>query len=195
MPTPLRVEVMPPYPSHCRIRNLAYFRFFLSSPAKGYPCKSKNDRWGQRAMLKRRARKAYSLLEVVLAGGICASALVPALAFMRDGLTLAEAIDARHLMLMYGVSKMEEQLAIVSATWTDGTANGDFAADGHANIRYSLSRSDAPASGGINNRLMNVSITTYWDDDGDDAMDPSEMRTILTTKIGKSVSYENKAAR
>lgn len=145
-------------------------------------------------MLRRRARKAYSLLEVVLAGGICASALVPALAFMRDGLTLADAIDARHLMLMYGVSKMEEQLAIVSASWTEGTENGDFAADGHANIRYSLSRSDAPASGGISNRLMNVSVTTYCDDDGDDAMDPSEMRTILTTKIGKSASYENKAA-
>ena len=56
-----------------------------------------------------------------------------------------------------------------------------------------MTRSDAPASGGIDNRLMNVSVTTYSDDNGNDAMDASEVRTTLTTKIGKLVSYENKA--
>ena len=40
---------------------------------------------------------------------------------------------------------------------------------------------------------MNVSVTTYSDDNGDDAMDASEMRTTLTTKIAKLVSYETKA--
>jgi hypothetical protein len=144
-------------------------------------------------MLRRRARNAYSLLEVVMASAICATALVPALAFMRDGMTLAETVDARHLLLVYGVSKMEEQLAIVAATWAEGTASGDFAADGHANIRYNVSRSDAPVDGGINDRLMSVTVTTYSDDDGDDAMDAAEMRITVTTKIGKLVSYENKA--
>ena len=44
-----------------------------------------------------------------------------------------EAIDKRHMLLLYGVSKMEEQLAIVAATWTHGErVTGDFAADGHA---------------------------------------------------------------
>ena len=57
-----------------------------------------------------------------------------------------------------------------------------------------MTRSDAPASGGIDNRLMNVSVTTYSDDDGDDTLDATEMRTTLTTKIGKLVSYENKAS-
>jgi hypothetical protein len=41
---------------------------------------------------------------------------------------------------------------------------------------------------------MSVTITTYGDDDGDDTMDAAEMRTVLTTKISKLVSYENKAA-
>jgi hypothetical protein len=145
-------------------------------------------------MLRHRAPKAYSLLEVVLASGICATALVPALALLRDSMTLADNIDTRHLLVLYGVSKMEEQLAVVAATWTTGTANGDFAADGHANIRYTVTRSDNPASGGITGRLMNVAVTTYSDDDGDDTMDATEMRTTLTTKIGKLVSYENKAA-
>jgi len=142
----------------------------------------------------RRNQRGYSLLEVVMASTICATALVPALAMLRDGMSLAELIDTRHLLLSYGVSKMEEQLAIVAATWTQGSANGDFAADGHANIRFTVTRSDAPASGGIVSRLMNVSVTTYSDDDGDDAMDAAEMRTTLTTKIAKAVSYENKAS-
>ena len=57
-----------------------------------------------------------------MASAICATALVPALAFMRDGMTLGDDIDTTHMLLTYGVSKMEEQLAIVGATWTDGTS-------------------------------------------------------------------------
>jgi hypothetical protein len=141
-----------------------------------------------------RASNAYSLLEVVLASAICATALVPALALMRDGVSLGETIDKRHLILIYGVSKMEEQMAVVAATWTTGTASGDFAADGHDNIRYTVTRSDDPASGGITNRLMAISVTTYCDDDADDLLDTSELRTVLTTKIGKLASYEYKAS-
>jgi hypothetical protein len=144
--------------------------------------------------MRRRAASAYSLLEVVMASTICATALVPALAFMRDGMTLATTIDTNHMLLTYGVSKMEEQLAIVAATWTEGNLAGDFAADGHANIRYSVTRSDTPASGGIDNRLMSVSVTTYSDDDGDDTMDAIEARITVTTKISKLVSYENAAS-
>jgi hypothetical protein len=145
-------------------------------------------------MLRHRAPKAYSLLEVVMAAAICAAALVPALAMLRDGMTVADNIDTRHLLLIYSVSKMEQQLAVVAATWTTGTANGDFAADGHASIRYTVTRSDDPGSGGITGRLMSITVTTYSDDDGDDNMDASEMRTTVTTKIGKCVSYENLAS-
>jgi hypothetical protein len=145
-------------------------------------------------MSRRCAPKAYSLLEVVLASAICASALVPALAFLRDGMALGDAIDTRHLLLLYGVSKMEERLAVVAATWSEGTVAGDFAADGHTNIRYIATQSDDVGSGGIADRLMSVSITTYYDEDGDDALDAAEMRTSMTTKIGKFISYENKAS-
>ena len=138
--------------------------------------------------------KGYSLLEVVLASTICATALVPALAFLRDGTVLTDTIDKRHLLLIYGVTTMEEQMAVVAANWTEGTTSGDFATDGHANIRYTVTRSDDPASGGIVDRLMSISVTTYNDDDGDDTLDAAEMRTILTTKVGKLVTYENKAS-
>jgi hypothetical protein len=145
-------------------------------------------------MPRRRARTAYSLLEVVMASAICATALVPALALMRDGMTLANTIDTQHMLLTYAVSKMEQQLAVIGASWTEGTTTGDFASDGHANIRFSVTTSDAPASGGIDNRLMNVSVTTYSDDDNDDTMDAAEARITVTTKIGKLQSYETKAA-
>ena len=120
--------------------------------------------------------------------------LVPALALIRDSMTLANTIDTRQLLLTYAISKMEERLAVVGATWVESTVTGDFAADGHANIRFSASTSDAPASGGIDNRLMNVSVTAYSDDDGDDTMDATEDRIVVTTKIGKLMSYENKAS-
>ena len=140
-------------------------------------------------MPRRRARNAYSLLEVVMASAICATALVPALAFMRDGMSLATTIDTKHMLLTYAVSKMEEQLAVAGATWTEGTSGGDFVADGHANIRFTVTQSDAPASGGIDDRLMNVSVTTFSDDDSDDTMDAAEARITVTTKISKLATY------
>jgi hypothetical protein len=141
-----------------------------------------------------RTIQAYSLLEVVLASAICATALVPALAFLRDGMALADAIDRRHLLLLYGISQMEEQLAVTAATWNEGSASGDFATDGHPNIRFIANRSDDAGSGGITDRLMSVSVTTYSDDDDDDSLDAAEMRTIVSTKIAKLVTYANKAS-
>ncbi len=138
-------------------------------------------------------RRAYSLLEVVMASAICASALVPALAVMRDGMSLCDIVDTRHLLLMYGVSKMEEQLAIVGATWATGTLNGNFAADGQSRIRYIVTRSDSAANGGITNQLMAITVTTFSDDNGNGSMDTSEARLAFTTKVAKLGSYVTKA--
>ena len=137
--------------------------------------------------------RGYSLLEVVLASAICVSALVPALAILRDGILAAEKIDTRHMLLLYGVRTMEEQLAVVSAGWTQGTASGDFASDGHSNIRYSVTRSDNAGNGGIANRLMAISVTAYDDEDGDDAPDAGEPQITFTTKISKLATYESMA--
>jgi hypothetical protein len=140
---------------------------------------------------RQRRAAAYSLLEVVLASSICTAALVPALAVMRDGMSAAEKIDSQHLMLLFGVSKMEEQLAMVAANWTTGSLNGDFALQGQANIRYSSTTSDSVASGGIVGRLMNVSVTVYYDDNGNDSMDAAEIRSTFTTKVSKLATYES----
>jgi hypothetical protein len=145
-------------------------------------------------MRRARAADGYSLLEVVMASAICATALVPALAFMRDGMTLATTIDTKHMLLTYAVGKMEEQLAVIGSTWSEGTVAGDFAADGHPNIRFVATTSDAPVSGGIDGRLMSVVVTAYSDDNTNDVMDAAEARIIVTTKVSKLMSYEYEAS-
>lgn len=112
---------------------------------------------------------------------------------MRDGMTLGDIVDTKHLLLIYGVSKMEEQLAIVGATWATGTLTGNFSAEGQSTIRYSVTRSDSAASGGITNQLMVISVTTYNDDNANSTMDSSEPRLTFTTKVAKSVSYATRA--
>jgi hypothetical protein len=134
------------------------------------------------------------MLEVMLASSICITAIVPALAMLRDGIALGDMIDTRHLLLTYSVSKMEEQLAVIGATWPTGTVTGNFASDGQSTIRYSVTRSDAVVDGGIVGKLMVVTVTTYSDDNGNSAMDASEARTIMTTKVAKLVSYVTKAS-
>jgi hypothetical protein len=133
------------------------------------------------------------MLEVVLAASICIGAIVPALKVLRDGIALGDIIDARHLLLTYAVTKMEEQLAIIGATWATGTLVGNFAADGHSGIRYAVTRSDAVVDGGVVGKLMVVTVTAYSDDNGNSAMDPSEARTTMTTKTANLASYVTKA--
>jgi hypothetical protein len=157
---------------------------------------SSNDRYGKRRILRRgrsSPRSGYSLLEVVLAAAICASALVPALAVMRDGMTLGDIVDTKQLLLIYGVSKMEEQQAVVGATWATGAVTGNFASEGQSSIRYSVTRSDSAGSGGITNQLMAITVTTYSDDNANSTMDSSEARLTFTTKVAKSVSYATRA--
>jgi hypothetical protein len=134
------------------------------------------------------------MLEVVLASSICLTALVPALAMLRDGIALGDIIDTRHLLLAYSVSKMEEQVAIVGATWATGTLTGNFASDGQSSIRYSVTRSDAVVDGGVVGKLMVVTVTTFSDDNGNNTMDSSEARTTMATKVAKLVSYVTKAS-
>jgi hypothetical protein len=138
-------------------------------------------------------RRGYSLLEVMLASTICAAALVPAMAILRDGMRNASTIDTRHMLHLFGVQMMEEQLATIGATWANGSQSGDFSADGHANLRYNVTRFDSAANGGIPNRLMAVTVTAYSDDNGNDALDAGESRTTFTTKVSKLANYEARA--
>ena len=125
-----------------------------------------------------------------MASTLAGIALVGALAMLRDGVEASRTIDQRQLMTGYGVSKLEEQLALVAGNWASGTVSGDFAADGNSAIRYVATRSDAAANGGLVNRLMHIQVTTYYDADGDDVLDADEKRCVFRTKVGKFATYE-----
>lgn len=132
-------------------------------------------------------------MEVVAASALMALALVPALEILRDGMKWSRDVDTREKLLLYGVSKLEQHTALVAASWTPSTASGDFAGDGHGDVRYDVVRSDDPSDGGLTNQLMNITVTTYLDQDGDDTFDAGEPNVVVTTKIGKFVSYELEA--
>jgi hypothetical protein len=138
----------------------------------------------------RGSRRGYSLLEVALASSLCATAIVPALALMRDGMKNLNTVDIEHMLLLYGVQKMEEQQAICARSWTTGTTSGNFAADGNSSFCYSVTRSDSAGNGGITNRLMYISVTTYYDSNGNSAMDTGETRLTFSTKVAKLATYQ-----
>lgn len=135
-------------------------------------------------------RRGFSLLEVLMASTLAAIALVSSLALLRDGMELSETIDNRLMITNYAVSEVERQLADVATNWTNGTQAGDFAADGHADIRYIANRSDAASDGGIADKLMHIQVTTYLDANGDNALSADEKSCTFRTKIGKFATYE-----
>ncbi|MEM8864810.1 MAG: hypothetical protein AAGF31_04620 [Planctomycetota bacterium] len=143
---------------------------------------------------RQQGRRAYSLLELVLAIALVGGTLAPAMSLIRSGLELSETTDQKALLANYAVSKIEEHLAIVAATWTSGTASGNFATDGFSSLRYEVTRSDAVADGGIVDELMHVQVTTFFDVDGDTLLDADEPQCHYRTKIGKFASYESIAS-
>ena len=52
-------------------------------------------------------------------------------------------------------------------------------------------KSDAPASGGLTNRLMHIQVTAYDDTDGDSVADSNEVKVTVRTKVAKLASYIN----
>lgn len=139
----------------------------------------------------RRFCGGFSLLEMVFAVALLAGTLAPALAVMRDAMALSRETTARSLLANYAVQKLEEQSALASGTWTNGSATGTFSADGHPQIAYNVSRSDNPADGGIAGSLMHVWVTVFEDLNADLNPDSSEIQVSMRTKIAKLATYEN----
>jgi hypothetical protein len=132
----------------------------------------------------------YSLVEVVAAIALMGATLVPTVEFIRYGMERSLDDDRRQLLALYAVSQVEERLGVVAATWAEGTLSGDYASDGHPDIRFVTACSDEVASGGIVDTLMDIRSTVYYDANADDAWNAGEMRCTFRTKIGKFATYE-----
>ncbi|MEN0109194.1 MAG: hypothetical protein AAF805_00580 [Planctomycetota bacterium] len=121
---------------------------------------------------------------------LMSATLVPAMQLVRRGMEVGEETDRRSLLAAYGVSQLEQQEAAVATSWSTGTLSGDYAADGHPDIRFDTVTSDDPLSGGVIDVLMDLRTTVYYDANGNNALDSDELRTEYRTKVGRFATYE-----
>ena len=138
-------------------------------------------------------RYGHTMVELVAAASMMAIALVPALRLMRDSMGVSQSLETRGLLTTFCVSKLEERLARVAASWQAGTLSGTLSAEGYAQLRYSTQSSDASAAGGIPGRLMAVSCTVWHDANGDGALSTQESSVNLSSKLAKMAVYQYEA--
>ncbi|MCH8922966.1 MAG: hypothetical protein IIA67_07440 [Planctomycetes bacterium] len=138
-------------------------------------------------------RHGHTLVELAAAGSLLAVALVPALAFLRDSFVRSRQLDTQNAMTSFCTSKLDEQLAQTSGSWATGSVSGDFSADGFAQLRFRVDRSDLSVDGGIVGRLMAVTATVWHDLDADTTLDADEPSVTFASKIAKLARYEDEA--
>ena len=143
------------------------------------------------ATIRRLRRRGLSLLEVVAAAVLTAGTLVPSLDVIRSGMSISREGVTRHLLANYATQTLENHCAIVMRSWTSTTATGNFSGDGYSSIRYSVTRSDAVASGGLVNQLMHIQVTVFSDANGNSTWDSGELKAYYRTKVAKLYSYQN----
>lgn len=138
-------------------------------------------------------RRAHTLLELIAATSLLAVALVPALRILRDAFSQSRRIEVQQMMTTLCVSKLEEHLNRAGAAWEAGTATGDFATEGNADLRYAAVCSEDSADGGISDRLMAVRVTVWQDQNGNAGRDATEPFVVLASKIAKMKRYQDEA--
>lgn len=141
----------------------------------------------------RPARKGQSLLELIAATTIIATALVPALRMMRDSLRVSRDIETAGMMTSLCVSKLEQEIARSAATWELQPASGDFRSEGRPDLRFAVWRSDESADGGIKNALMAISVVVWHDRNGNAVLDQGEPTVRYGTKLSKTLGFQDEA--
>ncbi len=131
------------------------------------------------------------MLEMVMAATLVTGTLVPTMAVMREAMAKSRDLNRRNLLSNYAVSVLESQAATAMTNWTSATTAGNFTADGHVQIRYNVTRSDDPASGGITGQLMHIQVTVFDDADNDSTADATELSVLYRTKVARLQSYED----
>lgn len=145
------------------------------------------------ALRQRRANRGQTLLELVVASVLLAATLAPALRLTRDAMRTGREIETAGVLNSFCISEMERHMARGAADWLTGATSGSFASQGYPSLRYEVVRSDDPADGGINNKLMAI-VSTVWEDaNGNGAWDAGEPRVVYATKIAGMSGYQEGA--
>ena len=147
-------------------------------------------------MHPKKTRRGQSLLEVIAASTIIATALVPALRMMRDSLEVSRSVEEADLMSTLCVDKLEEHMSKVAGNWNKTTVSGDFAAlEGRSYLQFQVTKSDAVPDGGISDRLMAITAVVWNDANGNGSLDGGEKKVTFATKVSKFISYKNYEAQ
>lgn len=128
-----------------------------------------------------------------MTSALMALVLAPTLKVMRDGVELGRKIESREMVNAFCISKLEEQLALAAAEFTEATATGTFAADGYAQFHWQAIRSTDPSDGGMEDRLMAVTVVVWDDEDGSGTLGTSEPQATFATKVAKLALYQQAA--
>jgi len=128
---------------------------------------------------------------MVAAAVLMTSILAPSLAVMRDAMAKSRDLNRRKLLANYAVRILEDQSALVATNWVNETVGGNFSTDGYPNVRFTGTKSDAVANGGLVNQLMHIQVTVYDDANANLALDSGELKVDYRTKVAKLNSYEN----
>lgn len=137
----------------------------------------------------RTRRRGNTLLELVAASTVLALALVPALRIMRDSVLIGSDLELSNAMSTLCAGRLEETLAKISATWNTTSEAGNYSSIGYTTLKYAVTKSDAPANGGIVNRLIAVTVTVWEDADGDNVLDTGEKKVQFSGKVAKFATY------
>jgi len=138
-------------------------------------------------------RRGFSLLEMVMATALVIGVLAPALAVVRDAMASSRTVNYRNLLANYAVFVMEKEIAATATSWTTGSTYGDLASEGHSQIRYSVTKTDETSGGGIEDQLMHIHVSVFFDEDSDAYQDEDELSVTYRTKVANLESYHNAA--
>lgn len=138
-------------------------------------------------------RAGYTLLEVVAASALTGTVLVASLRLLREAVDMSDRVDRQNLLETLCVSKLEETINTTAATFTAADVTGSFASQGFSTYRYRVITTDAPAGGGIANRLMAATCTVWFDANADAALSSGENSVVLATKVAKLALYTAEA--
>lgn len=139
----------------------------------------------------RRARHGNTLIELVAATTVLAIALVPALRIMRDALAVEEDLEYATAMSTLCAGRLEQTLAATAASWNTSAESGSYSSLGYSRLKYAVSKSDAPASGGLTNQLIAITATVWDDADSDSVLDTGEKRVQFSSKLAKLAVYNS----
>jgi hypothetical protein len=87
------------------------------------------------------------------------------------------------------VNQLEQSLAKTSAAWNTTAESGNYSSLGYARLKYSVSKSDAPADGGLTNQLIAITATVWDDADSDNVLDTGEKRVQFSSKLARLAVY------